>query len=236
MSNTTDDTHKARRLDRYLANLGYGSRKQVAAAIRVGHIFKDDRVCDDPAAQIVPASDHEQLTYDGAPLDPPPPLHIALNKPAGYVCSGVDDGGPSIYQLLPERYCVRKPALSIAGRLDKDATGLVVLTQDGQWAHELMQGRHAKIYEVTLENKVRDDAPDILASGTVTLKGDDTPLKPVECDITGERAVRLTLYEGRYHQIKRMFAALGNRVTALHRLKLGGIELGDLDKGEYRLL
>jgi 16S rRNA pseudouridine516 synthase len=231
------------RLDRLLANLGYGSRKDVAALVAAGRIRLDGAVVRDAAAHVpvgpeLPA----RLTVDGAALDPPPGLLLLMHKPLGVTCSH-KEAGPLVYDLLPPRWRRRTPAVSTVGRLDKDTSGLLLMTDDGGLLHRVIapRSRIAKRYHVTLARPLAGDEGARLAAGTLRLEGEDTPLLPVAMTVLGEPTaaaptVAVVLHEGRYHQVRRMFAALGNHVTALHRDRIGGLDLpADLAPGSYRV-
>ena len=221
------------KLVKHIANLGYGSRKQVQ------WLFREGRVTD-AAGEVLYADDkvaHEAIFIDGEPLDPPPGLIVMLHKPAGYTCS-TKDQGRLVYDLLPDRFRDRDPVLSTVGRLDRDTSGLLLMTDDGQLLHRIVspKSRLDKIYEATLAEDLRGDEAQRFAAGTLLLDGDDKPLLPAELDVLGPRQARLTLHEGRYHQVRRMFAAVGNHVQALHRAQIGGLTLGDLPQGQWRAL
>ncbi|KAF1709544.1 pseudouridine synthase [Pseudoxanthomonas sacheonensis] len=221
------------KLVKHLANLGYGSRKQVALMFREGRITDaqgEVMYADDPL-------DHDNLRVDGEPLDPPPGLLLMLHKPVGYTCS-TKDPGRIVYDLLPPRYRLRSPLLSSVGRLDRDTSGLLLFTDDGALLHRIVspKSKLSKVYEATLANDLRGDEAEIFASGTLMLESEQTPLLPADMEIIDSRRVRLTLHEGRYHQVRRMFAAVGNHVEALHRSRIGGLGLGGLPSGEWRTL
>lgn len=221
------------KLVKHLANLGYGSRKQVALMFREGRITDAD-------GEVLYADDqvpHAAIRVDGEPLDPPPGLILALHKPVGYTCS-TKDPGRIVYDLLPPRFRLRSPLLSTVGRLDRDTSGLLLMTDDGALLHRIVspKARLAKVYEATLAEDLRGDEAAQFASGTLMLEGETTPLLPVELETLGPRQVRVALHEGRYHQVRRMFAAVGNHVAALHRSRIGGFDLGDLPAGQWRVL
>lgn len=224
------------RADKLLANLGYGSRKEVGGAIRRGVLRVGGNYIRDPSTNIT-FKDIETLGafYDQQPLDPLPPLTVLLNKPRGFTCSH-DEEGLLVYDLLPERWRYRTPVLSTAGRLDKESTGLALLTDDGQLLHKIISPKAhvSKQYHVTLRDKLKGTEQALFISGEMAL--DDKPLKPAFWQPDGEKSGIMTLSEGRYHQIRRMFKALGNEVSELHRYKIGGLELGDIQPGEYRIL
>lgn len=221
------------KLVKHLANLGYGSRKQVAAMFREGRITDAEgqvMYADDPL-------DHDALRVDGEPLDPPAGMLLMLHKPVGYTCS-TKDPGRIVYDLLPPRYRLRSPLLSSVGRLDRDTSGLLLFTDDGALLHRISspKSKLSKVYEATLDSDLRGDEAERFASGTLMLESEQTPLLPAEFEAIDARHARLTLHEGRYHQVRRMFAAVGNHVEALHRSRIGGLELGDLGAGEWRML
>jgi 16S rRNA pseudouridine516 synthase len=154
------------------------------------------------------------------------------------VCSHDDGEGRLVYDLLPERWRRRDPKISTVGRLDKDTSGLLLLTDDGALLHRLTSPKHKvpKIYEATLDRPLRGDEAEIFASGTLILNGEKTPCLPAKLEVIDPTHARLEIIEGRYHQVRRMFAAVGNHVTALHRSTFGDLTLEDLEAGEYRLL
>lgn len=226
------------RLDRLLGNLGYGSRKDVAGLVRAGLVMRDGVAMRDASDSIDIADARAGLiTIDGEICDPPAPMTVMLNKPAGYTCSH-DEAGMIVYDLLPGRWMNRKPALSCAGRLDKDSTGQVILTDDGDLLHRIIHPKsHAeKRYAVMLEKPLRGDEADLFSTGTFLMKNDPKPLKPALWAPDGPQSGVMTLTEGRFHQIRRMFATLDNRVVGLHRFQTGGLALGDLPAGAYRAL
>lgn len=221
------------KLVKLIANLGYGSRKEVAWMFREGRIT-------DPNGDVLYADDkvdHAQIRIDGEPLDPPAGIMLMMNKPLGVTCSRKDPGRV-VYDLLPPRYRMRDPALSTVGRLDRDTSGLLLLTDDGALLHRVISPRAniAKVYEATLAQDLRGGEQALFASGTLMLESETTPLLPATLDIITPRHVRLVLTEGRYHQVRRMFAATGNRVDTLHRAAIGALPLNDLPAGQWRVL
>ncbi|MEW5836410.1 MAG: pseudouridine synthase [Pseudomonadota bacterium] len=221
------------KLVKLIANLGYGSRKDVQWMFREGRITDAD-------GEVLYADDkveHANIRIDGEPLDPPAGMVLMLHKPLGVTCSR-KDGGRVVYDLLPPRYRVRDPALSTVGRLDRDTSGLLLITDDGALLHRIISPKShvPKVYEATLANDLRGNEAATFASGTLMLESETTPLLPAELDVLEPRKARLTLHEGRYHQVRRMFAAVGNHVDALHRVSVGGLGLGELPAGEWRML
>ena len=227
------------RLDRLLANMAYGSRREIQQMMDAGWIVLDGTKLRDASLRVAVTPDLvSRMTIRGAPVDPPAPLTLMLHKPLGHVCSHKEDG-PRIYDLLPSRWRSREPVLSSIGRLDKETSGLLLLTDDGGLLHRVISPKHhvAKRYHATLDRPLTGDETAAFASGTLMLDGEDKPVLPARLEILGEFEAYLTLTEGRYHQVRRMFAAVGNHVTALHRDRIGGLGLpADLEAGQYRVL
>lgn len=227
------------RLDRLLANLGYGSRKEVQALVAAGKVVLDGKPLKDSGVRIaVDAALPERMTIRGVPVDPPAPLVLMMHKPLGVVCSHKEDG-EKIYDLLPRRWRLRDPALSTVGRLDKDTSGLILITDDGDFLHRVISPkRHVpKTYLAKLDRPLNGSEAETFAAGTLMLEGEEKPLLPAQLDVVDERTARLTITEGRYHQVRRMFAAVGNHVVDLHRERIGGIALpDDLEPGRHRIL
>jgi 16S rRNA pseudouridine516 synthase len=221
------------RLVKLISNLGYGSRKEVTAIFREGRITDVD-------GEVLYADDkveHSRVLIDGEPLDPPPGLLLMLHKPTGFTCSTTDPGR-IVYDLVPTRFRYRDPIVATVGRLDRDTSGLLLMTDDGKLLHKIVSPRNKlpKIYEATLARDLRGDEVKIFASGKLMLESEREPLAPAVLEVLGPRQARLTLTEGRYHQARRMFAAVGNHVETLHRSRVGGLELDGLPAGEWRLL
>jgi len=227
------------RLDRLLANMGYGSRREVQALVDAGLVTLDGVEIEDSDRRIAVTRDlPDRMRVRGKPLDPPPGLALMLHKPLGVTCSH-KEAGPLVYGLLPERWRRRDPAISTIGRLDKETSGLLLMTDDGNLLHRIISPRAniSKRYHVTLDHPLRGDEAEIFASGTLMLENEDKPLLPAQVEVISSTSAYLTLTEGRYHQVRRMFAALGNHVTTLHRDRIGGLALPeDLPPGQYRLL
>jgi 16S rRNA pseudouridine516 synthase len=224
---------KPQRLSKWLVQLGYvETRREAELFMDTCHVEIGGEPCERADAKCVPA----QVSIDGEPMDAAR-LVLMLHKPAGYVCSH-EDSGLRVYDLLPDRYRFRVPKLITVGRLDKDTTGLLLMTDDGQLSHKLTHPRHhvAKVYEVTLRDPLAGNEAALFATGTLMLDGETTPLQPAQMEALGTKHARLTLHEGRYHQVKRMFAATGNEVVALHRAAQGALTLGNLPEGEWRAL
>ena len=222
------------KLVKLLANLGYGSRKEVQRMIRSGAVTDDTgRVLGE--GELPP---HERIRVRGEELDPPSPLTIILNKPDGYTCSS-EDPGDTVYDLLPPRFACRNPGLNPIGRLDKDTTGLLLLTDDGKLLHRIIHPKShcLKVYHAILDRPLEGHEGELFASGTLVLNAETKPLLPAGFEARGEKEALITLHEGRYHQVRRMFAAAGNHVTALKRISIGGLHLpDDLEEGAWREL
>jgi 16S rRNA pseudouridine516 synthase len=227
------------RLDRLLANLGYGSRKEVQALARMGAVRLDGAPLADADQRIAVTPDlPSRMTVQGRPLDPPPGLILMLHKPLG-VTGSHKEAGPLVYDLLPARWRRRDPAISTVGRLDKDTSGLLLMTDDGALLHRIISPKShlPKRYRATLARPLAGTEAAAFASGTLMLEGEDKPLLPAALEPLSPTEAVLTITEGRYHQVRRMFAAVGNHVEALHRDRIGGLALpADLEPGAYRLM
>ncbi len=227
------------RLDRLLANMGYGSRRDIHALAKLGAITLDGVELKDADQRIAVTADlARRMRVDGRPLDPPPGLVLLLHKPLGVTCSH-KESGPLVYDLLPSRWRVRDPAISTVGRLDKETSGLLLMTDDGGLLHRIIspKAKLAKRYVADLARPLEGGEGEAFAAGTLMLEGEDKPLLPAALEVLSPTQARLTITEGRYHQVRRMFAAVGNHVEALHRDRVGGLALpADLAEGSYRLL
>lgn len=220
------------RLDKFLChNLGL-TRTQAKSCIKRGLVIVDDKVTTSAATHI--ASDAE-VEFDGNPVRVIGLEYFMLNKPQGYVSTNQEGLHPMIFDLLD---LMRPDQYHAAGRLDIDTTGLVLITNDGQWSHRVTSPRKqcGKVYQVELAQPLMDGAIEQLEKG-VMLHGEKKPTKPAKAKLTDETTLELTLFEGKYHQVKRMLAAVENRVVGLHRVKIGDIALDpELELGEYRPL
>lgn len=227
------------RLDRLLANMGYGSRREIGALAAAGQVVLDGQAIRKADTKVLVARDlPARMTVRGAPLDPPPGLALMLHKPLGVTCSHKEVGA-LVYDLLPQRWKAREPAISTVGRLDKETSGLLLLTDDGDLLHRIISPRAnvAKRYLVTLARPMDGSEGATFAAGTLVLEGEDKPLLPAELEVHSPTSAHLTIHEGRYHQVRRMFAAVGNHVEALHRDQVGGLSLpDDLEPGRWRLM
>ena len=220
------------RLDKYISNTTDYSRKEVKRLLKTGAVAVAGETVSDPSLNIDP---EEPVTLDGIPLQRPGPRYFMLHKPRGYICATKDGEHPIVLDLVDEP---NRDRLQIAGRLDIDTTGLVLLTDDGQWNHAITSPHRkcAKIYYVHTADDIPDQTVEQFARG-VMLEGERLRTKPAALEKLFANEARLTITEGRYHQVKRMFAAVGNRVEELHREAIGDIVLDeDLEEGEYRPL
>jgi 16S rRNA pseudouridine516 synthase len=227
------------RLDRLLANLGYGSRSEVQDLARRGAVLLDGAPIKDASLRIALTPDlSARLTVAGESLDPLPGMALMLHKPVGVTCSH-KEAGPLVYDLLPPRWRRRDPALSTVGRLDKETSGLLLLTDDGALLHQIISPKKhvTKHYVATLARPLRGDEAELFAAGTLMLEGETKPLAAARMDVLSPVSARVIVSEGRYHQVRRMFAAAGNHVESLHRERIGGLSLpADLAPGAHRLM
>lgn len=221
------------RLDKFISQQLGISRAISGREIRANRVTIDDEVVRDASFKLQP---EHQVAFDGNPLTQQNgPRYFMLNKPQGYVCSTDDPDHPTVLYFLDVPVAHK---LHAAGRLDIDTTGLVLMTDDGQWSHRITSPRHhcEKTYLVTLESPVEEGTAEHFATG-VQLYNEKDLTKPAVLEVISPLEVRLTISEGRYHQVKRMFAAVGNHVVGLHRERIGEIELDpELAPGEYRPL
>ncbi len=222
------------RLDALLSRFGYCSRSEARAWMKKGRVHVGAALAKSPSDKAAP----ENVLVDGAPIEHPHGILALLHKPAGYVCSHDGEEGPTIYDLLPPRWLARNPPVTTIGRLDKDVTGVLLVTDDGDLVHRWTSPKHkvAKIYEVTVAEDLPPNITEIFASGTLILEGEDKPCLPARVEILDPRHARLEIIEGRYHQVKRMFASQGCPVTRLHRSRFGDFTVENLPPGEWRII
>ena len=223
-----------RRLDQLLANLGYCSRREARHWLADRRVTVAGVAVRDPA-QKVRADD---VRVDGEPLDHPDGLLLLVHKPAGLVCSHDLREGPNLYTLFPPRWDDRHPALTSIGRLDKETTGLILVTDQSALVHRLTSPKHKvpKIYRAVVDRDLSPDLVPLFARGMLRLEGDAEPCAPADLRLLSPREAELTLIEGRYHQVRRMFASQGYTVVQLHRSRFGPLDLGELAPGAYREL
>lgn len=220
------------RLDKFLCDTLGVTRREANQILRTGQVTVDGDVVKKAASQV---STESVVEWQERQLQIQGPRYIMVYKPEGFVCSHEDGTNPTVFELLDE---IKMDQLHFAGRLDVDTTGLVLVTDDGQWSHRITSPKHkcAKTYRVWLAEPVGDDYVEQFEQG-IQLKSETGLTLPALLDVRAEKEVLLTIHEGKYHQVKRMFAALGNKVEALHREKIGDIEMDEsLELGEYRYL
>lgn len=221
------------RLDKFIAENTGLTRSQAGKILKSGVVTVNGKVEKSGACKISP---EDQICYEGEPLAwLDEGQYFMLYKPQGYVCSHDDGDYPTVFQFFDYPLMSK---LHCAGRLDVDTTGLVLLTDDGQWSHRITSPKHhcEKTYLVTLADPVEDFYAEKLAEG-ILLRGEREATLPATLEILDDYNVNLTISEGRYHQVKRMFAALGNKVVALHRWRIGDVVLDEnLNEGEFRPL
>lgn len=232
---------KPRRLEDILFSQGFGTRRVCAGLIQQGHVMVNGQAVDDAGALF--ETEGLKFTVQGVAWPYQAQAYLMLHKPAGTECSQKPSAWPSIYTLLPAplRQRPQKGAVQgvqAVGRLDQDTTGLLLLTDDGAFIHRMSSPKKhvAKVYEVTAKHPVTQAMVERLLTGVV-LDDDPKPVRAAACVITGDHTLSLTLTEGKYHQVKRMVAAVGNRVEGLHRSRIGGLALpDDLAPGQWRWL
>lgn len=220
------------RLDKLIASQGQYSRKEVKSLIARRRVTVDGVTAKAPEQKV--DADQSTICIDGTPLTVKRQLYLLLNKPRGYVSSTDDSDGVSVLELVPRE--LFRQGLFPAGRLDKDTTGMMVITDDGQMAHRILAPKKhvKKRYLVTIDIPPTETMRTRFAEGINLVEG---LTKPAALEIAGEYQALVTLTEGRYHQIKRMFSACGATVTALHRVSMGNLNLpDDLKEGEVREL
>ena len=215
-----------------MSRFGYCSRREVAQWLKRGRVTSNGTPIKSPSEKVEP----EDVLIDGEPVEFPHGIYIALNKPLGCTCSHKEEG-ELVYDLLPPQWLSRNPVVNTVGRLDKETSGLLLLTDDGAFEHaQTSPKRHVpKVYSFTTSAPIPSHAVQLFASGELMLDGERTPCLPAELVITGEQSGKLTLHEGRYHQVRRMLAAVGAPVDTLERIEIGPLKLADLnlEPGEW---
>jgi 16S rRNA pseudouridine516 synthase len=220
------------RLDKYISQVTDHSRAEVKQMLRNNWVSINDETIRSAAYQV---KEDERVCIDGEEINQPGPRYFMLHKPQGYICATKDKEHPVALELLDEPNVA---TLQIAGRLDLDTTGLVLITDDGKWNHAITSPKRdcKKTYYVCTDKKITDETTTQFAEGLM-LDGEIKLTQPAKLEILLENECNLTLSEGKYHQVKRMFGAVGNRVAELHRHTIGGIKLDEtLEPGEYRPL
>lgn len=228
----TQRNHPVKRLDQMLSNLGYCSRKEAAKWVKNGWISVNGTIVKDVSIK----ADPHAVMLDDKPLDHPDDIFIVLNKPVGYVCSHDPSEGKRIYDLLPAQWTNRTPQVVSIGRLDKETSGIIIVTDILPLVHYFATPKNEikKVYEVTVEKRLSPDLIALFACGTIVLDKEEEPCLPALLEIISDNTCRVTLTEGRYHQVRRMFASVGNTVVSLHRSRFGDYTLENLGPGEFR--
>ncbi len=225
---------RLRRLDQILSSYGYCSRSEARAWLRAGRVTVNGAA----ASSVNDKADPATVLVDGAAIEGIEGILALFHKPAGCVCSHDAGEGKRVYDLLPERWSQRNPPVTTIGRLDKDTTGVLLVTDDGALVQRWTSPKHkvSKIYEVTVDRDLEPRLVTLFASGTLMVEGEEKPCLPAKLEILGPREARLELVEGRYHQVKRMFVSQGCEVLRLHRSRFGEFDLAGLAPGQWRLL
>ncbi|AXT70579.1 16S rRNA pseudouridine(516) synthase RsuA [Vibrio sp. dhg] len=222
------------RLDKYLCDALGATRKQATKIIKSGEVTVDGDIQKSGSFKVPEGA---EVMWEDRVVAAPGPRYIMLYKPADFVCSHEDGFNQTTFMLLDEP---KIENLHFAGRLDVDTTGLVLITDDGKWSHRITSPKHKceKTYRVWLVDAIQPDYAEKLAEG-IMLRNEQEATLPARLEIVNEaeNELLLTIVEGKYHQVKRMFAALGNKVEYLHRERIGSIELDEaLEPGDYRYL
>lgn len=225
---------KPERLDKILSNLGYCSRSEAPLFLRKHEVIdhSNGKLLKDQSCKTISSN----LTIDNEKLDHPDGILVLLNKPAGFVCSHDLSEGRLIYDLLPKQWMKRNPVPSSAGRLDKDTTGIILITDDTKLIHSLSSPKSniEKVYIVTVDKPITQETIKNLTSGTLLLQGEKAPCRPASLEIIDNHKCSFTLTEGKYHQVKRMFAACGLTVLKLHRQRFADYCVEGIEEGYYR--
>ena len=220
------------KLLRILTNQNGISRRQAKTLLAAGRVHVDGERCHDPDLDIQRFREvcvDQRIIQSAAPA-----YYLMLNKPSGYLSATRDDQHPTVMELIDPSL---RPHVHIAGRLDRASTGLLILSSDGVWSRRLTEPavKIPKVYRVTTAYAISPETEDRFREG-IWFEYEQLRTSPASLEPLGEREVRLTIYEGRYHQVKRMFHAVGNRVTSLHRESMGGLTVDGLEPGSYRHL
>ena len=221
-----------KRIDAHLSKLGYCTRSEARKFLKMFHLTVGEKRIFDPSIKAY----HDDIKIDEEVLDPEK-LIILMNKAPDVICSH-NDAGVLIYSAFPDRWNRRNPKISTIGRLDVDTTGAILITDDGDLNHKLTSPKSdiSKVYEVTLAHPLKGDEKEIFASGELMLNNEKKPLLPASLEVINETLVRIEIVEGKYHQVKRMFGAVSNRVIKLHRVSFGEYSVENLKEGEYKII
>ncbi|MEZ9072863.1 pseudouridine synthase [Vibrio splendidus] len=218
------------RLDKYLCKSTDLTKPEAIEHIHNGEVNVNNKTVTDESTQV-----HESNTIllNGTLLKLREFRYLLMHKPAGTICSNIDEAYPSLFNYIEIE---KASELHIAGRLDADTTGLVLITDDGRWSFNITLPTKSckKVYRVTLSRDIKDDVADKFKAG-IQLQGEQKPTRPAELEVITSKEVLLTITEGKFHQVKRMFAAVGNRVVGLHREQIGDVRL-DVEAGQWRYL
>lgn len=222
-----------RRIDQWLSLMGYCSRQEAKVFLKKIDLRFQERRCLDPSEKT-----SCEMILNGEALDHPLGLVLIMNKPAGYVCSQNEKEGPRVFDLLPDRWQKRSNAIQTVGRLDKDTTGTLILTDQGDWLHEWSHPkiRWNKNYLVEYKGILPPDTESLFLSGSLTLPGEKNPCLPSTLERIDLQKARLILQEGRFHQVKRMFESQKTIVTRLHRESFGPWSADDLAPGCWKVI
>jgi 16S rRNA pseudouridine516 synthase len=221
-------------LERLLRSQGFGSRPECRALIHNGKVCVGGILCDDPLAEFEPEGC--RFSVDGTEWEFRKYAYILLNKPSNFECSHKPKFHPSVYSLIPKPLLIR--GVQAVGRLDEDTTGLLLMSDDGQFIHKYTSPKKKipKVYDVTTKHALDDLQIQSLLQG-VKLNDEPEPVRAFACEILTDHVLRMTVTEGKYHLVKRMIAAAGNRVELLNRVSIGGLALAaDLGVGQWRWL
>lgn len=220
------------RLDRYLIRQGKHSGKEIARILADGRVRVDGGI---ESSGLTRIDRFSRIELDGEPLQAEQAIYLMLHKPAGYLSATIDPLHPTVIDLIDHPM---RGVLHLAGRLDRASTGLLLLTNDGRWSKRVTEPKEeiTKVYRVTTRDAILPETAGIFATG-IYFAYEDLTTRPAVLEALGEREARLSIHEGRYHQVKRMFHAVGNQVTSLHRERIGPLVLGDdLPPGAFRHL
>ena len=219
------------RLDKFICKSTELTRNEAKKVLKSGEVRVNGEVAKNAAMQV---HENNTITIDGQELTARGSRYYILHKVVDSICSNVDEVYPSVLHFIEVDKAFD---LHIAGRLDADTTGLVLITDDGRWSHNIISPKKQceKVYRVWIRNPLKDDTAEKFTAG-VQLQGEDSLTRPAKLEKIDEQEVLLTITEGKYHQVKRMFAAVGNKVVGLHREQIGPIKLADLPLGEWRYL
>lgn len=214
------------RFDALLSRFGYCSRREALSWAKAGRGTLNGQAITSVKQKV----NVEDVLIDGEPVEFPHGIYVALNKPLGYTCSRSEAEGDVVEDLLPHSWTLRNPIVTTVGRLDKETSGLLLITDDGAFVHRMTSPkRHLpKVYAVETELPIPVEAVSMFASGEFLLEGERTPCLPAELEILEPQKALLTLHEGRYHQVRRMLAQVGAPVTVLTRISIGKLKLEDL--------